>query len=103
MTASLGLHFLQCLPCIHHLVKLLALGIIGLALSLIERLGEPGDHLSIDGVILGKPPGRLSEAANPLRIDDPNLDPGCRSGRLFRTARSQILPDFADTRARNKR
>ena len=70
---QLGLHTLQCLARIHHLVKLLARRIVGLAASFVEGLGEPGNHLGIDRVILGEPSGRLSEAANSLRIDDPNL------------------------------
>src|ERR1700685_3978163 len=36
---------------------------MSLARRLAERLGKPGDHLSIDCIILGKPSGRLSEAA----------------------------------------
>src|SRR6201996_4813821 len=45
-----------------------------LARRLAERLGKPGDHLSIDCIILGKSSGRLSEAANPLRVHDPYLN-----------------------------
>src|SRR6201996_2287794 len=47
-----------------------------LARRLAERLGKPGDHLSIDCIILGKSSGRLSEAANPLRVHDPYLNAG---------------------------
>ncbi len=72
---QLGLHIHQSLARIHHLVQLLPGCIVGLAPSLVEGLGEPGNHLSIDRVILGEPSGRLSEAAHPLRIGDPNLDP----------------------------
>ena len=74
LALQLGLHILQCLTRIHHLMKLLAHLIVGLAASFVEGLGEPGNHLSIDRVVLGEPSGRLSEAANSLRIDDPNLD-----------------------------
>src|ERR1700748_1997961 len=49
---------------------------MGLARRLAERLGKPGDHLSIDRIILGKPSGRLSEVTNPLWVHDPYLDAG---------------------------
>ena len=71
-----GLHILQGLTRMNHLMKLLARRIVGLAPSFGEGLGEPGNHLGIDRIILGEPPGRLRKAANPLRIDDPNLDVG---------------------------
>src|SRR5580693_7757341 len=44
-----------------------------LARRLAERLGKPGDHLSIDRITLGKPSGRLSEVTNPLWVHDPYL------------------------------
>src|SRR5690349_20436265 len=37
-----------------------------------ERLGEPSDHLRVDRIVLGKPPGRQREAAHPLGVDNPN-------------------------------
>ena len=51
-------------------VDLLARRIGGLGLAVGERLGEPGDRLGIDWIVLGQPPGRLGKAANLSRIDD---------------------------------
>ena len=51
-------------------------GIVGLARRLAECLGEPGDHLRVDRIVLGQPSGRQREAANPLGIDNPHLDAG---------------------------
>src|SRR5258707_13932104 len=47
-----SLDTLQCLTRIYHLMKLLARLIVGLAASFVEGLGEPGNHLGIDRVIL---------------------------------------------------
>jgi transposase len=57
-----------------NVASLFARGASALAASFVEDLGEPGNHLSIDRVILGVPSGRLSEATNPLRIDDPKRE-----------------------------
>src|SRR6185437_6934271 len=71
-----GLHVLQGVAGMDHLMKLLARRIVDLAPGLVECLGEPGNHLSIDRVVLGQPSSRSSEATNSLRIDDPDFDPG---------------------------
>src|SRR5271166_3791988 len=65
-------------------VDLLARRIVGLALASGKRLGEPGDRISVDRIVLGQPPGRFGKAANPLRIDDEDLDAGRAQG--FRPA-----------------
>jgi len=98
LVLQFGLHFLERLARIHHLMKLLPGRIVDLAFGFVEGLGEPGDHLGIDRVILGEPPGRLSEAANPLRIDDPDLDPGStqRLGPLALVAAARFHHRLAD-------
>ena len=55
-------------------IELLAAGIAGLALEVVEHLAEPGDHARIDRVVLGQPPGRPGEVADPLGIDDHHLE-----------------------------
>src|ERR1700689_5505613 len=65
LACQLGLHVLQCLARMDHLVKLLARRIVGLAPSLVEGLGEPCNHLGIDRVVLGQPPSRLSGSCEP--------------------------------------
>jgi len=51
--AQHGLHIEQPLARIHHLLKLLARGIVGLAWRLAEYLGKPGDRVRVDDVIFG--------------------------------------------------
>ncbi len=57
-------------------VDLLARRIGRLGLAIGERLGEPGDRLGVDRVVLGQPPGRLGKATNLFRIDDKDLEAG---------------------------
>jgi hypothetical protein len=71
-----GLNINQVFACFHQRRQLLACGIVGLARRLVERLGEPGDHLRVDRIVLRQSTGRQCEAANPLGIDDPHLDAG---------------------------
>ena len=71
-----GLHVEQALTRIHDLHQLLTCRIVGLAWRVGEGLGEPGDHLRIDRIVLGEAPGRSGEAAHPLGIDDPDFDAG---------------------------
>ena len=59
-------------------------GSCGWASPFGKRLGEPGDRLGVDRIVLGQPPGRFGKAANPLRIDDEDLDAGRAQG--FRPA-----------------
>jgi len=65
------------------------IGRLGLAVG--ECLGEPGDRLGIDWIVLGQPPGRLGKAANLSRIDDQDLEAGraqrFRPAPLITTAR----------------
>jgi len=51
-----------------------------------KRLGNPGDRLGADGVVLGKPSGRLGEVTNAFRIDDPDFNAG--RAQRFRQRRS---------------
>jgi len=83
---------------IHDLRELLARRIVSLARILVERLGKPGDHLGIDRIVLGQPPGRSGEVAHPFRIDDPNLDPGVtqRLGPLALVAAARLHHRLAD-------
>ena len=73
---QLGLQVEQPLPRIHDLRQLLARRIVSLARNLAECLGKPADHLGIDRIVLGQPPGRSGEAAHPLGVDDPDFDVG---------------------------
>ena len=66
-----GLQIEQVLTRIDDLGQLLAYRITGLAWRVGEGLGKPGDHLRVDGIVLGQSPRRASEVAHPLRIDDP--------------------------------
>src|SRR6266702_5635185 len=50
--------------------------VVFLARRLAECLGEPGNHLRVDRIVLGRPAGRQREAADPLGVDDPHLDAG---------------------------
>src|SRR5579863_423766 len=50
--------------------------IVGLTWRLAECLGEPGDHLRVNRIVLGQAAGRQREAADPLGVDDPHLDAG---------------------------
>jgi hypothetical protein len=72
---------------------------------LAECLGKPGDHLGIDRIVLGQPSGRSGEAANSLRIDDPNLDPGVtqRLGPLALVATARLHHRLADLLAAEQR
>src|ERR1700724_1692046 len=56
--------------------ELLTRGIRDLARRLAERLGEPGDHLRVDRIVLRQTSGRLRKAADPPGIDNPHLDAG---------------------------
>jgi hypothetical protein len=66
----------QSLACIDDLDQPLACRVVGLARCFGEGLGEPGDHLRIDRIVLGEASGRAGEAAHPLRVDDPDFDAG---------------------------
>src|SRR6266581_1194278 len=48
--------------------------ILRLARRLAKRLGEPGDHLRVDRIVLGQPSCRQREAADPLGVNNPHLD-----------------------------
>jgi transcription termination factor Rho len=61
---------------LHQCQQFLVRGIVRLARRLAKGLGEPGDHLCIDRIVLGKASGRYCEAADPLRVDNPHLDAG---------------------------
>src|SRR6185437_7550623 len=56
--------------------ELLTRGIRDLARHLAERLGEPSDHLRVDGIVLRQASGRQRKAADPPGIDNPHLDAG---------------------------
>ena len=45
-------------------VDLLARGIVRLGLAVGKRLGEPGDRLGVDRIVLGQPSGRFGKMAN---------------------------------------
>ena len=78
------LHVFQRRPGLDQPGQLLASGIVRLDAVVGKGLGEPGDRLGVDRIVLGQPPGRLGEMANPLGIDDANLEPGRAQG--FRPA-----------------
>jgi len=61
---------------LHQGLQLLAGRIVRLTRRIAECLGEPGDHLRIDHIVLGQTSGRQRKAADPLGVDDPNLDAG---------------------------
>ena len=72
--------------------------VAGLARRLDKGLGEPGDHLRIDRIVLGEPPGRSGEAAHPLRVDDADLDAGLaqRLGPVLLVAAGRLHGRLAD-------
>ena len=74
-----GLQVEQALARIHDLHQLLACGVVGLARCVGEGLGEPGDHLRVNRIVLGQTPGRSGEAAHPLRINDADSMSASRS------------------------
>ena len=57
-------------------VDLVACGIVRLGLAVGKRLGEPGDRVGVDRIVLGQPSGRFGEVANPFRVHDPDFDTG---------------------------
>lgn len=61
----------QALASLRQCLHLLLGGIVDLAGSLAECLGEPGDHLRVDLVIFRKASRRFRKVANPFGIDDP--------------------------------
>src|ERR1700737_3165103 len=95
---QLGLQLEQPQTRIDDLREGLARRIVSLARSFVEGLGKPGNHLGIDRVVLGEPSGRSGEAANALRIDDPNLDLGVtqRLGPLALVAAARLHHRLAD-------
>jgi hypothetical protein len=48
----------QSLARFHQRPQLLVRGIVGLARRLAKYLGEPGDHLRVDHIVLCQPSGR---------------------------------------------
>jgi len=66
----------QDLACFHQRREFLTRGIRDLARRLAERLGEPGDHLRVDRIVLRQASGRQRKATNPPGINDPHLDAG---------------------------
>lgn len=62
--------------CFDQCRQFLARRIVGLARRIFKRLGEPGDHLCIDDIVLGEPPRGSGEVAHSLWIDDPHLEAG---------------------------
>ena len=68
------LQLFQGFPGLNQPGDLLARGIVRLRLAVGKRLGEPGDRLGVDRIVLGQPPGRFGKAANSLRIDDQDRD-----------------------------
>ena len=67
-------HVFQGCPGRNQPVDLVTRGIVRLSLAVGKRLGEPGDRVGVDRIVLGQPSGRLGEVANPFRIDDPDFD-----------------------------
>ena len=57
-------------------IDLLARAILRLSAGDGKRLCKPGDRLGVDPIVLGEPSGRLGEIADPLRIDNDDVDPG---------------------------
>ena len=78
------LHVFQRFPGLNQTGELLTRAIVRLGAVVGKGLGEPGDRLGVDRIVLGQPAGRLGEMADPLRIDDPNREPGRAQG--FRPA-----------------
>ncbi len=66
------LHVFQRFPGLNQTGELLTRAIVRLGAVVGKGLGEPGDRLGVDRIVLGQPAGRLGEMADPLRIDDPN-------------------------------
>ena len=66
-------HVFQGCPGRNQPVDLVTRGIVRLSLAVGKRLGEPGDRVGVDRIVLGQPSGRLGEVANPFRIDDPDF------------------------------
>jgi hypothetical protein len=79
---------------------------VRLGLAVAKRLGEPGDRLGVDRIVLGQPSGRFGKAANPFRIDDEDLDAdrakGFRRAPLITAARLHHRPSDP-VRARPRR
>src|ERR1700743_2984864 len=69
-----GLDLDQGYACFHQRHQFLVCGIARLAWGLVKRLRKPGDHLRVDRIVLGQPPGRQRKAADPLGVDNPDLD-----------------------------
>src|SRR6185437_2869627 len=88
----------QAYPGIDDLPQLLTCRIAGLARRLDKGLGEPGDHLRIDRIVLGEPPGRAGEAAHLLRVDDADLEAGLaqRLGPVLLVAAGRLHGRLAD-------
>src|SRR5208337_830457 len=67
-------------PGLNQPVEFLPRRIVRLGVGVGKRLGEPGDRLGVDRIVLGQPSGRLGEMTNPFRIDDPDFDAGRAQG-----------------------
>jgi len=54
-------------PGLNQPVEFLPRGIVRLGVGVGKRLGEPGDRISVDRIVLGQPSGRFGEMTNPFR------------------------------------
>ncbi len=89
-------HLFQGRPSLDQPVDLVACGIVRLGLAVGKRLGEPGDRVGVDRIVLGQPARCFGEMANPFRIDDPDFyasgAQGLRPAALVTAARLHHRP-----------
>ena len=67
-------------PGLNQGVDLRARRIIRLGRGVRKGLGEPGDRLGVDWIVLGQPPGCFGEMADAFGIDDPDREAGRPQG-----------------------
>ena len=67
---------LQSFARLHQSLQFLTRCIARLARDLIKRLGEPGNRVRVDRIVLGQAAGRAGEVAHSLRINDPHFEAG---------------------------